>query len=136
MPGTATQEKGSGMSYPHTLESSANGGGTAPPAAAVSSSPSTDRDRLQRLVHQAASFHVFATPESNAGGAARDGHGTTAIRQRLKLRRFDIALDGPSPDGVSGLNTSGEEVGTLDIQWDMIPYDFQAAPGRQPPRHR
>jgi len=110
------------------------GGGSA--TAAASSPPAVDRarerERIQRLVDQAASFNLLAIPDSSFA-PGRNGGNPGTIQQRLTLHRFDITLDGPSESGVRGVNSVGPKVGTLDIQWTLIPYDFQAIPGRQPP---
>jgi hypothetical protein len=109
---------------------SGSGGGS---ASATAPSAGTDRaaerERIQNLVDQAASFNLLAVPEAGE----RNGGNSGMIQQRLKLHRFDISLDGPSESGVRGVNGAGPQVGTLDIQWSLIPYDFNALPDRQGP---
>jgi len=122
------------MTNSNIADSAASGPGGGSATAAAPSPPAADRarqrERVQHLVDQAASFNLLALPDSSSGPGPTGGS-PGDIQQRLTLHRFDITLDGPSESGVRGVNSVGPKVGTLDIQWSLIPYDFQAIPGRR-----
>jgi hypothetical protein len=95
-------------------------------------------DLLQRLIDQAACFHLFAIPDGQRFGPALhapgDTHSVIGIRASQALHRFEISLELPvSGSVVRAANTVGELSGRLDLLWLMIPDDYAATPDREPP---
>ncbi len=92
----------------------------------------SNHDQIQQLVDQAANFNLYVIPEGTAGGI----RSSTGIRAGHMLRRFDIDTHLPDSSGVQAVNTVGENLGHLSINWLMIPDSFSALPGKQPPSTR
>lgn len=96
---------------------------------ASDSAPGVSLEVIQRLVDQAVGFNLFAIPDQNTGPANAGGLGQVIAG---KLHRFDVTLSLPSSSGVQAMNTLGEVVGRLEMQWFVIPDDYLARPDRQP----
>jgi len=104
-------------------------------AAALNSAQGISAEAIQELVDQAAGFNLFAVPDANSRGG-ESGYGVSGSLLKERLYRFDVELVPPSGTGVQAMNTLGEEVGTLELQWFIVPDDFLARPDRQPPAIR
>jgi hypothetical protein len=119
-----------------SVAESGAGSPVAPTDPTAPADSASERERIQRLVDQAANFNMFASPELNHSSplifnASRDG--ATGIRQRLSLQRLDIVMDSEGSEGVAAANEVGPLIGNVDFHWLIIPYDFQALPGRRSP---
>jgi hypothetical protein len=101
----------------------------------VASQQTERRQRVQRLIDQAALFHVFVAPHPSADRAAtRDRVGSvTGIDAEEAVHRFDLELDPRLADRPLGLNTVGEQVGRASLRWSIVPEEFVARPDRDPP---
>jgi hypothetical protein len=90
---------------------------------------------VQRLVDQVAGFNLYAIPDSS--GQQSNGRTITGFTLNEALHRFQIELQPPSVKaGVQAKNVVGEQSGRLDLRWSVIPDDFVALPGREPPAIR
>jgi hypothetical protein len=87
---------------------------------------------VQRLIDQVAGFNLYAIPDSSSQQS--NGRAITGFALSEALHRFEIELQPPSATaGVQAKNVVGEQSGRLDIRWPIIPDDFVALPGREPP---
>jgi hypothetical protein len=90
--------------------------------------------RVQRLIDEAALFHVFVAPDrSGDRNATRDRAGVTGIDVEEAVHRFDLELDPRIGDRPLGLNTVGEQIGRASLRWSIVPDAFVARPDRDPP---
>jgi hypothetical protein len=94
-------------------------------------------DTVQHLLDEAAYLNLFSVPDSRqTNPAIRDGSNEGIIGLGIveKLHRFEISLRPPSPEtGVRASNTIGEMLGRFEHRWMIIPDEFDALPGREPP---
>jgi hypothetical protein len=89
---------------------------------------------VQHLIDQVAGFNLYALPVSSQPPAGSSGAPITSFVLSEALHRFDIQIQPPTVrSGVQAINAVGERSGTLDLRWPMIPDDFSALPGREPP---
>lgn len=100
--------------------------------AASNAAESPSAEAVQKLVDECAGFNLFVVP-GQTGRNDRGTGGMTAFRGPHTLKRFDVGLQTPTERGVLSSNTFGETVGSLDIQWFMMPDSFVARPDCQPP---
>lgn len=109
-------------------------GGTAPPDLNAETYPF---ELVQHLLDQAAYFNLFSVPDPPPSGPEiRTPWGDGAIvglRVNEELRRFNLDVRVPSGRGVKATNIVGEAVGRFEHRWMIIPSDFEAQPGREPP---
>jgi hypothetical protein len=120
-----------------------DGPGSAGVASSLSASPFPSSEgypseMIQHLIDQAAIFNLFTISgslHSNAAiHASDDADGVIGVRTSKILHRFDVDLQLPSLEGdVRATNIVGEPAGGLDLRWLVIPHDFMAEPGREPP---
>jgi len=88
---------------------------------------------IQRLIDQVAGFNLFVVPQGgNTGG--RDVNGLTGFVVSADLHRFSVVMERPTSQGIQATNVMGESVGRVDLRWFMIPDNFVARPGQQPPQ--
>lgn len=91
---------------------------------------------VQHALDQAAYISMIAVPDASYSGnrVITSGGGTVGIAAREVLHRFDAVMQVPtSEDGVRAVNVVGQPGGTLDLRWMMIPDDYVALPGQEPP---
>ena len=96
------------------------------------------RARIQRLIDQAALFHVYLAPEpASARAPAHDGSGgVTGIDVDHTVRRFELELEHAGQDVPSGRNIVGETIGRASLRWAFAPEEYVARPDREPPPTR
>jgi hypothetical protein len=109
------------------------------PGAGKSPGPNINAETLQRLVDEAAHFNMFSIPDSAGGSDVRiratgRGDGVIGLRVSETLHRFDVSVQPPAPERpLRARNVVGEAAGRFTHRWMVIPDDFVAAPGREPP---
>jgi hypothetical protein len=119
-----------------SISAAAQGGspdkaGASSPGAAPISSSSVSAPAIQQILDQAVGFNLFAVPDqrSRPSNGVSEVFGSAVVE---KLHRFDVVLASPA-GGVQATNTLGELVGSLELQWFIVPDDFLALPDRRPP---
>jgi len=115
-----------------------SGGAGAGPATAGASAPAISAEALQRLVDQAAYFNAFSLPGAQRQGVAIRGQGNNGdvcgFRIEEDLHRFSVNVSPPTADGgLRATNAVGESYGRFTHRWMLVPDDFVAGPGREPP---
>jgi hypothetical protein len=118
--------------------------GTTPPAAPSLPDINAETypfEMVQHLIDQAAYFNMFSIPDpENADREIRDtlnGQEIIGIRMSEVLHRFNINLELPSLEqSARAVNIVGEPIGRFSGRWVIIPDDFAAQPGREPPPTR
>jgi hypothetical protein len=86
--------------------------------------------RLQRLIDEAASFHVLLTPgRTGSVSPGRGGGRVRGIECVEELRRIQMRLDTPSAGVMRGTNVVGPPVGDAYIRWLFVPWRHAARPG-------
>ena len=100
--------------------------------------PNIDPQVLQRLVDQAAHFNMFSvadTKNSNAAIlAAGSSNSVIGLNVCEALHRFDISAQPPTHENPTrARNVVGEVAGKFTHRWMVIPDDFVALPGQEPP---
>ena len=94
-------------------------------------------EMVQYLLDEAAHLNMFSVPDPrHANVAIRAGCGEDIVGLRIveELHRFEISVHPPSLDGgVRASNTLGEVLGRFEHRWMIIPDEFDAFPGREPP---
>ena len=90
------------------------------------------------LIDSTAVFNAFVTPDPSRGDCAvrsrGEGGGVVAgVRCSALLHRFEIDLEPPSGSGVRAANILGEAVGRVELRWMLIPDNYAARPGVEPP---
>lgn len=127
------------MSEPGVLQQAdAAAPGSAAPAPALPdiNAETYPFELVQHLLDQAAHFNLFSEPGGASGGEVLDpgSGGVTGVRVRETLRRFEVRVEAPGrAEGLRARNLVGEAAGTFEHRWMLIPGDFQAAPGKEPP---
>jgi hypothetical protein len=93
------------------------------------------RERTQRLIDQAAQFHVYLAPDrASTRAAPRDATaGVTGIDGDHTVRRFDLDLEHAGQDVPSGRSVVGETIGRASLRWAIVPEEYIARPDREPP---
>jgi hypothetical protein len=95
---------------------------------------------VQQLLDQAAYFSLFSIPGSCGGGAAmasrRKANGVIGVRVSEVLHRFTAGGGAGRGAGGLALDVVGEPLGRFEHRWMVIPPDFRAVPGREPPPTR
>jgi hypothetical protein len=119
-------------------ETGANQRANAPPATPTGRGVEQDHlsvQSLQVLVDQIATFNAFVLPDrSNSASPIVTQNGSvTAIKCCEALHRFDLELETPSPSRLKSVNVLGEQVGSVDLRWMILPDNFGARPDREPP---
>jgi len=112
--------------------------GAGAPSPAASSQPNIRPDELQRLVDQAAHFSMFSIPEKNGSNAPifaeTGGDVVTGMKISEVLHRFKIEVQPPTSERpLRASKFVGEAAGRFTHRWLVIPDDFVAAPGQEPP---
>lgn len=113
------------------------GAGRAP--ASAPAEPTISAEALQQLVDEAAHFNMFSIPDaartSDAGIPAQSGgNGVIGIRVNETLHRFEISVEPPASEKpLRARNVVGEAAGKFTHRWMVMPDDFVAAPGHEPP---
>jgi hypothetical protein len=108
---------------------------TPPPAPRTSS---LSAEVVQHLVDRAAHFNMFSLPDSSLSNPAilASGHSNSVIGVKVHevLHRFEIITQPPTArTPLRARNIVGEAAGTFTHRWLMMPDDFVASPGREPP---
>lgn len=123
------------MSNQQGIKQSAGGAGRAP--GPLSPEPNISAQALQQLVDQAAHFNMFSVPapeNSDSRILGPSGDGMVGIRICEELHRFDVSVLPPSCEKpLRATNVVGEAAGKFTHRWMLIPNDFVAVPGREPP---
>lgn len=91
---------------------------------------------VQHLLDQAAFFHMFSRPDPAAAAITAPGRPSAVIGfdVRQTLRHFDVRLEPPADGrGVGSRAVVGRRVATFRGRWLLMPDDFVALPGREPP---
>ncbi|HEY1379878.1 MAG TPA: hypothetical protein VGF55_23960 [Gemmataceae bacterium] len=98
-------------------------------------SASRSAEVLQSAVDQAAYFNLFSRPEGANGGAALGGpQGVVGVRVCEALHRFQVATRPPTAaTPLRAANVVGECLGRFRHRWVVVPDDFVALPGAEPP---
>jgi len=91
-------------------------------------------DVVQHLIDEAAIINTYAIPDSDRSA----GWGATGAARGMELsetlHRFDVGVQPPdSESGVQVSNIVGEPIGKFKHKWQLIPDDFVATIGFQPP---
>ncbi len=88
-----------------------------------------------QLLDEAAVFNLFSTPSENQPADTITSAGrVTGIRVRECLHRLDVSVLRPDiRRGVRACNSFGEGIGHFDSRWMLVPDDFVALPGLEPP---
>src|SRR5262245_35807833 len=96
------------------------------------------RERTQRLIDQAAIFHVYLAPDRGSGRTAgrESFEGVTGIDGDHLVHRFDLELEHAGQYVPSGRNIVGETIGRAALRWLIAPEEFVARPDREPPPTR
>lgn len=110
------------------------GGGPAPPPPQQNINPEV----LQRLVDQAAHFNMLSIPDSANADVAIAARGSSNVVVGINvsevLHRFDVRVQPPTSERpLRASNIVGEAAGRFTHRWMVIPDDFVALPGREPP---
>jgi hypothetical protein len=93
---------------------------------------------VQYLVDQAAHFNMYSMPDPSLANPAiyAPGHGNSVVGVRVHevLHRFDIITRPPTAQvPLRARNIVGEPAGKFIHRWLMMPHDFVASPGPEPP---
>jgi hypothetical protein len=96
---------------------------------------------VQHHLDQAAYLSMIAAPDTNRKSTrilTDGGPGNCiGIEGTRMLHRFDVIAQVPIAEkGLTAVNRLGQPCGTLSSRWFMIPDDYQALPGQQPPPTR
>jgi hypothetical protein len=106
------------------------------PAAQVPAASPYSADLVQRLLDQAAYFHLYssAARPDTVCEVIRNAGDTIGYRLRESLRRFEVVMQPPTREsGLCAANIVGEKIGTFESRWLFCPDDFEALPGCEPP---
>ena len=91
---------------------------------------------LQQLVDEAAYFHLYSTPQQPTGTAiwSTSRNQIIGVQVNETLRRFDIRTYGPTERApFRATNAIGHIAGSFTHKWMVIPDDYAALPGCNPP---
>jgi hypothetical protein len=92
---------------------------------------------VQRLLDEAAYYSLYSLPDEGTRPLAMPataGGGTIGFEQSERLHSFEIDLSPPRPGrGLLAANRIGGRLGAFTSRWMLMPDDFVALPGRQPP---
>jgi hypothetical protein len=92
------------------------------------------RQSLQVLIDQIATFNAFVLPNRNSiSPVVTQNGGVIGIKCGEALHRFDLELETPSPSYLKAVNVLGEEVGSVNLRWMILPDSFSARPDTDPP---
>ncbi len=116
---------------------SAGGSGSADQAQAVSET-NISAEVLQKVVDQAAHFNLLSTPfgrhEEIAVTAPGNRGNITGFNINETLNRFVVSVQPATREKpLRAGNYVGEAVGRFTHRWMLMPDDFVAAPGHEPP---
>jgi hypothetical protein len=92
-------------------------------------------EQVQHALDASAYLVLFSRPDRQpSGGPLKARNGTQPVGFQLceVLHRFDVSLQPPGV-GLAAGNCVGEAVGRFTQRWMMIPKDFVAMPGADPP---
>ncbi len=98
-------------------------------------------ETVLHLLDQVAYFNMYSVANpalSNVGILAQGqpGH-VIGIRVNEILHRFDVTVQPPTLEkGLRAVNVVGEPIAGFEHRWMMIPHDFRALPGHEPPPTR
>ena len=100
--------------------------------------PNISAEVLQQLVDQAAHFKMFSLPAAQNSEvtihAAGSNNDVTGIRVLETLHRFDGSVEPPTSEyPLRARNIVREAAGSFTHRWMIIPDDFAALPGQEPP---
>lgn len=110
-----------------------------PPPAAPGPDPLTYQlGRVNDVLNRAAYLSIFSVHDPGRPNSPipspRGPNRFVGIEVNEQLHRFDVrALPPRRGDGLRAANRVGEVVADLRLRWMVIPDDFVAAPGREPP---
>jgi hypothetical protein len=95
-------------------------------------------DTIQHLLDEASYFNLFSTPDHQRSNVtivnANHSDDIIGFRTYGILHRFAISMWPPTLEaGLRTTNVMGEMLGRFDHRWMIIPDDFGALPGREPP---
>ena len=92
---------------------------------------------VDHLLNQAAYLNLLSVPATAPGAAAIQGSGSAGpigFQISETLHRFQVNVGSPDLEtGWRSENIVGEPVARFDHRWLMIPNDFRALPGLEPP---
>jgi hypothetical protein len=112
--------------------------GSRQPAAPAEATSGINPEALQKRVDRAAHFNLFSTPDEKSPGrpiAAADGRGVIGLEICESLHRFDVRVKAGSAERplTAEQNSVGERAGRFTHRWMVMPHDFAALPGQEPP---
>jgi hypothetical protein len=95
-------------------------------------------DWVTSLLREAAYFSIFSMPNAATPNvpipSPLNPSALIGVEVHEDLHRFDIQVEPPTPRGrIPARKRIGEPVAHVQINWMVIPDDFQAAPGLYPP---
>src|SRR5262245_28322011 len=114
------------------------GASVAPPPPPGPSATPLSPEVVQYLVDQAAYFNMFSMPDPSLANptiyAPGQGNSVVGVRVHEVLHRFDIITMLPTAQApLRARNIVGEPAGKFTHRWLMMPHDFVASPGQEPP---
>jgi len=93
---------------------------------------------VQRLLDEAAYFNLYSMPELRNTHSILGSSGTRNVvgfKICEDLCRFRVLLAPPSQGGgLRASNAIGETVARFEHRWMLIPWEYSALPGREPPK--
>jgi hypothetical protein len=99
--------------------------------------PNIRAEELQRLVDQAASFNILSIPNDKLSNVAirdRESSHVTGLNICESLHRLKLEVQPPtSEEPLRATKLVGETAGEFTHRWMVIPDDFVASPGQEPP---
>jgi hypothetical protein len=109
-----------------------------PPSAPGPGARTLSAEVVQDLVDRAGHFNMFSMPAPSLSEpailASGQANGIIGMRIHEVLHRFAIITQPPTAQmPLRARNIVGEPAGTFTHRWLMMPDDFVAAPGREPP---
>lgn len=130
----------------HVSQQSQSGHGIGQTATSSSELPDINAETypyetVLHLLDQVAYFNMYSVANpalSNVGILAQGqpGH-VIGIRVNEILHRFDVTVQPPTLEkGLRAVNVVGEPIAGFEHRWMMIPHDFRALPGHEPPPTR
>jgi hypothetical protein len=109
-------------------------GAVLPPSASLFGPAIYPLEVVQKLLDQTAYFPLYAVPKRGRTAAISRGSCCYGIQATEVLHRFRMYMNSPNErHGVKAVNTLGEFVGKAELRWMIIPDNFVALRGSDPP---